>query len=52
MVTAAFEGSALARSPRPRTTVEKCAACNGTGKNAKGRDCSACAGTGVATDWH
>lgn len=44
--------SISAREIPPRTTVEKCATCNGTGKDAKGRYCSACAGTGTATDWH
>lgn len=47
-----MDAAVTARVELPRTTVEKCAACNGTGKTAKGRDCPACAGTGVATDWH
>jgi DnaJ-class molecular chaperone len=42
----------MARARSRRFTIPKCEACNGTGKDAKGRDCRVCGGTGVGTDWH
>jgi DnaJ-class molecular chaperone len=39
-------GAISGRMPQP-----KCEACNGTGQDAKGRDCRTCGGTGIGTDW-
>jgi DnaJ-class molecular chaperone len=39
-------GAISGRIPQP-----KCEVCNGTGQDAKGRDCRTCGGTGIGTDW-
>lgn len=48
-----LQGGTSPHCPSPdRTALQKCSACNGTGKDSKGRFCPACGGTGTATDWH